>query len=214
MIDHSAVNLYHVPDMQPYLVGIAGPSGAGKSVFCRRVLDRCTGVARLKLDDFFCDEADVERHPSGYAYWDHPQSLKWDWLYKALLYAKCGERCAIPDYSRAENKMVGTKMTELAPVLLVDGYQILYDERIRGLLDFSLYFDLDESHQVSRRIERQPDVDREYLYRVMLPAAEAFLIPTKRFAGAVINAHPSKEVVFEEAFGALERWGEKVGVRF
>ena len=200
--------------MQPYLVGIAGPSGAGKSVFCRRVLDTCAGVARLKLDDFFCDESDVERHPSGYAYWDHPQSLKWDWLYQALLYAKCGEPYEIPEYLRAENRMVGTKWTELAPVMLVDGYQILYDERIRGLLDFSLYFDLDESHQVLRRIERQPDVDREYLYHVMLPAAEAFLIPTRRFADAVIDAHPPKEAVFEEAFGALRGWGEKVGIRF
>ena len=199
--------------MTPYLVGIAGPSGAGKSVFCRRVLEQCPGVARLKLDDFFCDEADVERHPSGYAYWDHPQSLKWDWLYKALLYAKCGEPCEIPDYSRAENKMVGTKMTEMAPLILIDGYQVLYDERVRGLLDFSLYFDLDEAHQISRRIERQPDVDREYLYRVMLPAAEAFLLPTRRFASAVIDAHPPTEQVFAEAYGFLSGWASRVGMR-
>lgn len=188
------------------LIGIAGPSGAGKSTFCRDVLAAFPQVGRLKFDDYFVDEVDVERHPMGYAYWDHPQSIKWPILVEACRGLKMGQAVRVPHYERAENRMTGWKIVEPKPVMLVDGYQVLLEPVLRELLDASLYFDVEEMPQVERRIARQGDVDRGYLYHVMLPAARAFLYPTKRFATRVIDAGRPYEEVREEAMEAMREW--------
>ncbi len=196
--------------MKPILIGIAGPSGAGKSVFCRAALKRYPFVSRLKFDDFFCDEADVDRHPLGYPCWDHPNSIKWDWLVRAWTDLKEGRSTVIPDYSRAENRMVGEKTVEPARVIFVDGYQVLYDDRIRALLDESLFFDLNEEQQIIRRVWRQPNVDKGYVYNVMLPAARAFLMPTKMYAGHVIDAEGTPEEVQAQGYSILDQYFDKL----
>jgi len=198
--------------MNTYLIGVAGPSGAGKSVFCRAALERYPFVSRLKFDDFFCDEVDVQKHPKGYAYWDDPQSIKWDWLARALVDLKEGRPTEIPEYSRKENRMVGTQIVQPASVILVDGYQILYDDRVREHLDLSLFFEIDEALQVSRRVQRQPDVDNEYLYQVMLPAYEAFLAPTKRFAHHVIDSSKTPSEVQQQAYDVLDKRFKELGL--
>ncbi|MBT6254386.1 hypothetical protein HOI83_04115 [Candidatus Uhrbacteria bacterium] len=198
--------------MNTYLIGVAGPSGAGKSVFCRAALERYPFASRLKFDDFFRDEADVQKHPNGHAFWDDPQSIKWDWLARALADLSAGKSTEIPDYSRKENKMVGTKIVHPAPVILVDGYQILCDERVREHLNMSLFFEIEESLQVSRRIQRQPDVDKDYLYQVMLPAYEAFLAPTKRFAHHVIDSAQTPAAVQAQAYEVLDPEFERLGL--
>ena len=193
--------------MTPLLIGIAGPSGAGKSTFCRSVLAKFPQIGRIKFDDFFVDEADVDHHPMGYAYWDHPASIKWEWLIDAVESLKNGESFLIPHYERAVNKMTGLKIVEPSPVMFVDGYQVLFDPRLRELLDYSVYFHLEEDIQIDRRIARQPDVDRGYLYHVMIPAARAFLYPTKRYASAVIDASGTPEEIFERGMREIKNWG-------
>jgi len=154
---------------------------------------------RLKFDDFFCDEADVDRHPLGFANWDNPSSIKWELLQMALMNLKAGLSVTIPDYQRRQNKMVGTKCVQPAPIILLDGYQVLHDPGVREQLDFALYFDLEEDLQIDRRIARQPSVDRGYLYHVMIPAARAFLYPTKKYATHIVNASQEPEAVYVSA---------------
>ena len=187
----------------PILVGVAGPSGAGKSTFCKRAEQEHNEVMRFKFDDFYVSASEVETHPSGYQYWDHPSSIKWDELIGALRRLKAGQPAEIPNYSKAQDKMVGTKLVQPSPVILVDGIQVLWDERLRALLDRSIYFDLHELAQVDRRILRQPDVNREYLWRVMLPANRAYLEPTKLYATHVVDALRTPEAVYQEAAGYL-----------
>lgn len=182
--------------MKPLLIGVAGPSGAGKSTVCRRLIEVYPFVGRLKFDDFFCDQSDVERHPLGYDNWDSPASIKWEWLAEALDGLRAGVAVQIPHYERAQNRMTGTKRVVPCPVILVDGYQVLFDERIRNQLDAALYFDLPEEVQVDRRMARQPDVDTGYLYHVMIPAARAYLYPTRKYASAVIDASATPDGVF------------------
>lgn len=189
--------------MRPILVGVAGPSGAGKSTVCRRLIAQHPFIGRLKFDDFFCDEADVDRHPMGFANWDHPSSIKWGWLVRALRDLKQGLPTEISHYERAVNRATGVKQVHPAPLLLVDGYQVLYDPRVRELLDTSLYFDLPEHIQLDRRMERQPDVDTGYLYHVMIPAARAYLYPTRRYADALIPAELTPDEVYAHVASRL-----------
>ncbi len=199
--------------IKPILIGIAGPSGAGKSVACRRILAEFTGVTRLKFDDFFHDEKDVRRHPMGYVNWDDPSSIKWSLLVQALAGLRAGKSVIIPRHDRAINKQRGTKQVDPNRIILVDGYQVLYDPHVRAHLDMSLYFDLPEGRQLDRRIARQPDVDRGYLYHVMIPAAKAFLYPTRRYATHVVDASQTPEQVYTSVLSHLSGTFDKIGLQ-
>ena len=118
-------------DVRPILIGIAGPSGAGKSVACRRLLSEVSGLTRLKFDDFFKDEADVQRNPMGYMNWDDPSSIKWDLLVQALDGLRNGMSVTIPKHDRALNRMDGMKQVDPDRVVLVDGYQVLHNPDVR-----------------------------------------------------------------------------------
>lgn len=191
--------------MNPLLVGIAGPSGAGKSVFCRAMVQIDERISRLKFDDFFKDEQDVLVHDCGLTYWDHPSSIKWELLIAAARKLKRGEVAEVPNYRRDIDAMDGVKLVTPAEIILIDGFQVLYDERLRSLLDLTLFFDLDESLQVARRRERQPDVNDVYLNEIMLPAAREFLLPTKQYADVRIDASQSPKEVYRAGYEAIMR---------
>lgn len=196
----------------PYIVGIGGPSGSGKSVFCKTVVASNDHVSRLKLDDFFCDEDVVERHPEGYACWDHPSSIKWGELVETVHRLKMGLSAEIPDYSRKTNRQEGTKIISPAEVILVDGYMVLWHNELRDLLDLKIYFDAEENTLIERRLERQPDVNKGYLYNVMLPVARQFIEPTRLLADHVVDARLPRDEVYKQGASIISRYFAKIKV--
>ncbi|MBU4314947.1 hypothetical protein KJ673_00910 [Patescibacteria group bacterium] len=173
--------------MKPYIIAVAGPSGAGKSLFCRILQSRYSNVSRLKLDDFFKDKDDVPVI-DGCINWDHPDSLKWDIMVQALKDLKDGKHAMVPHYSRKDDKCVGEKCVLPAEVMLFDGFMTLVNPELRDLIDLKLYFDLSEDSQIKRRRMRQPWVEDDYLYKIMIPAARMFIAPGKQYADYIINA--------------------------
>jgi len=180
--------------MKPFLIGVAGPSGAGKSVFCRTVMQEIPGITRLKLDDFFKDEKDVSKLEQ-WIQWDEPSALKWDELLKAVRELRTGRDALVPDYSRLQDMQVGVKTVLASDIVIIDGFSTLCNSELRDLLNLKLYFDLSEESQLSRRRQRQPDVEDGYLHKIMLPAARRYIMPSKQFADHVIDAEPSADIV-------------------
>jgi len=189
--------------MQPYLIGIAGPSGAGKSVLCRSIQTRFENVSRLKLDDFFKDIEEVPRYKD-WIHWDQPESLHWEDLVQAVQDLKTGKHAIVPNYSRKDDRRVGEKCVFPAPIILVDGFMTLCDERVRDLLDLSLFLTLSEESQVKRRKLRQPWVEEGYLHEIMLPAARECIMPSSNFADYIIDAEPKIDEVFAATCNHLE----------
>ena len=189
--------------MKPFLIGIAGPSGAGKSIFCRHFQKRHPNVSRLKFDDFFKDIEDVANIGESKD-WDDPSSIKWTELLQAVSDLKDGKHAIVPNYSRMDDRMIGEKCVLPAPIMLVDGFMTLINEELRGLLDLTVFFDLSDESQITRRRERQPWVTDHYLYNVMIPKAQENIMPSKQHADIVINAEPSIAEVHESCFTAIE----------
>jgi len=201
---------------KPYFIGIAGPSGAGKSVFCRLMQANFAGVSRLKLDDFFKDVGDVPKILD-WTNWDDPLSIKWDELVQAAAALKSGKYAIVPHYSRKEDRMVGEKCVFSSPIILVDGFLSLYDERLRDLIDLKIFFNLSEDSQVKRRKLRQPWVEDGYIENVLLPNARQHVIPTKHHADFIVNAELPPQSVADYCVGiislALKDRIKKLGTR-
>lgn len=185
-----------------YLVGIAGPSGAGKSVFCRLMQSTFQNVSRLKLDDFFLDIEDVPKR-GGHIDWDRPESLKWEPLIQAASDLKADKYAMVPNYSRKDNRMIGEKCVLPAQIMLVDGFMTLVDQRLRNLLDLTIFFNLSEHSQIQRRKERQPDVEDGYLMEIMLPAARKYIVPSRAHADFILNAEIPAQAVAQQGIGII-----------
>lgn len=150
------------------------------------------GVSRLKLDDFFKDIDEIPKL-GAWKDWDDPAAIKWNRLVQAAQDLKQGKYAIVPNYSRKDDRTVGEKCVFSSPIILVDGFLTLHDERLRDLLDLSFFFNLSEDSQLKRRKERQPWVEDGYLDNVMLPRARQYVIPSAQYADVIVNAEISKQ---------------------
>ncbi len=190
-------------NMLPYLIGIAGPSGAGKSLFCKLMVANFQGVTRLKLDDFFKNIEEVSKI-DGLENWDDPSSLHWDALIQAVRDLKVGKHAIVPNYDKSKNRSIGEKCVFSAPIILIDGFLTLYNQRLRDMLDLKIFFNLSEDTQIKRRRTRQPNVIDDYLHKIMLPGCRRFVVPSKKFADFVVNAELSPQGVVDNCLPIIK----------
>ena len=69
------------------------------------------------------------------------------------------------------------------------------DDAIRRALDLRLWLEVPEAVALARRLERQPNYDVDYHWRVAVPAAREFVVPYRESAHAIIDGtRPIAEV--------------------
>jgi uridine kinase len=125
--------------MGAFVIGIGGGSGSGKSVIAEELRQRLAPL-RLEVmnqDRYFHEASRLPRHSSrdgGREWPDHnrPESFDGDRLWE--------------DVRRARNGNLD--------VLIVEGILVLYDERLRKLMDLKLFVDTDPDERIVRRIRR------------------------------------------------------------
>ena len=185
------------------LIGIAGGTGAGKSSLCTTIMDKYPEkVGLVQLDDYFKPAAQVPKL-FGHDNWDHPDALYLDKLANDLVELSKGNPVVIntknarlnPDYKKTEKRI--PVVFKPKPVMLVEGYLVLYDERVRKLFSTSVWLDVDHNTRWARRVHFK---DSNYEEEVAVPMHGQFVEPTKQYATHVIDvSNLSKQQVFEKA---------------
>ena len=196
--------------MQPIFIGIAGGTGAGKSTLCAALVDKYPDkIGLIQLDDYFKPRA-IAPEAEGFTNWDHPDALYFEKLandlaelsrWKPVIINTKNERLN-PDYKKTDKRIP----VEFQPkqVMLVEGYLILSDERIRKFLSTSIWLDVDHETRWARRVHFK---DSLYEEKVLRPMHKQFAEPTKRYAANVIDVSGlSKEQVLEKAENIVARF--------
>ena len=91
------------------------------------------------------------------------------------------------------NRKVETETVEPKNIIILEGILILFDEKVRNLLDIKIYVDTDSDVRIIRRIlrdikERGRTLDSiivQYMGTVR-PAHLQFIEPTKRYSDIII----------------------------
>ena len=188
--------------MKVKFIGITGGSGSGKTTLCNALKNKYPDkIEHISLDDYFKPSSekpkvgDIINH-------DHPDSLYFGKLVDDLVKLSQGKSVVIntkneylnPEFSKTKVKIPFEFYPR--PIILVEGFLVLHDKRIRELLVTSIYLNAGHETRYSRRVHLK---NEEYEKKVIIPMHNQYVEPTKQYANHIIDISDlTKEQVLEK----------------
>jgi phosphoribulokinase len=182
------------------IIGVAGDSGCGKSTFLRRLIDLFGEefMTVICLDDYHSLDR-KGRKEAGVTALD-PKANNFDLMYEQIKALKNGQTIDKPIYNHETGMIDPPERIEPNKVIVVEGLHPLYDERVRSLLDFSVYLDISDEVKINWKIQRDM-AERGHTYDDVIaainarrPDFSAYIEPQRGFADVVIQVLPTQLV--------------------
>ncbi|UKO97742.1 phosphoribulokinase [Nostoc sp. UHCC 0870] len=179
------------------LIGVAGDSGCGKSTFLRRLIDLFGEefMTVICLDDYHCLDR-KQRKETGITALD-PRANNFDLMYEQIKALKEGQEINKPIYNHETGLIDPPEIVKPNHIVVVEGLHPLYDERVRSLLDFSVYFDISDEVKIAWKIQRDM-AERGHRYEDVLaainsrkPDFQKYIEPQREFADVVLQVLPT-----------------------
>lgn len=186
------------------LIGVAGDSGCGKSTFLRR-LEEIFGkdfMTVICLDDYHSLDRKQRKEAGVTAL--NPKANNFDLMYEQIKALKEGNAIDKPIYNHETGEIDPPERIEPNRVIVIEGLHPMYDERVRSLLDFSVYLDISDDVKIAWKIQRDM-AERGHSYEDVLasinarrPDFEAYIDVQKQHADVVIQILPTNLVPEEQ----------------
>ncbi|MFA7371755.1 MAG: uridine kinase [Sphaerochaetaceae bacterium] len=180
--------------MKARLIGITGGSGSGKSTIVRKISEVVSDFVFIPQDSYYHSAEYVSNENITAYNFDHPDAFDTDLLYEHLRCLKEGHSIEMPQYDFVHHRR-REEFVKVSPrpLVIIEGLMILYDKKIRDLLDLKLYVDTPDDIRFIRRLQRDTSergrtvesVVRQYL-QVVRPGHFNFIEPTKEYADLII----------------------------
>jgi len=182
---------------KPFVIGISGGSGSGKSTIVKLVRENFTDgeVSLLTQDDFYFPREQQAVDANSVIDFDRFDSIDHDSFHDRLKDLIAGKKITLKEYVFNNDKADAKLKTILpAPILFVEGLFVFSSEKVRALLDLTVFVETSDVLKVIRRIQRDQE-QRNYplddvLYRYqhhVLPSYQKYIEPQKSKADLVIN---------------------------
>jgi len=199
------------------IIAIAGPSGSGKSLFAQTLCEELRrdapglGVALLREDAYYRDQADLPLEERALVNYDHPQAIEQELLLAQLEELRAGRAVDTPLYDYAQHtRRRDTLRVDPAPVIVVEGILLLTHTRLREYFDIRFFMDTPLDICLLRRIER--DVAErgrtlasvlEQYQKTVRPMYEEFIAPSAAYADMLIRRGGLNRVALDFMRGHL-----------
>jgi phosphoribulokinase len=200
------------------LIGVAGDSGCGKSTFLRRLIDLFGEefMTVICLDDYHSLDR-VQRKEQGITALN-PKANNFDLMYEQIKALKNGQSIDKPIYNHETGKLDPPERINPNKVIVIEGLHPLYDERVRSLIDFSVYLDISDEVKVNWKIQRDM-AERGHSYDDVMfainsrkPDFSAYIEPQKEHADVVIQVLPTQLIDDKESKILRVRLVQKDGI--
>lgn len=191
-----------------FLIGIAGGTGSGKTTVAKDLqLADPNNVLILSHDNYYKDHPELTEEERKKLNYDYPGAIDEELFVAQLTALKNGEAIEMPLYDFATHSRKPERVhIEPKPVIILEGILILTDERVRNLLDLSIFIDLDADLRLARRLMRDvgerdktfQESINQYLASAQ-PMYDKYVEPGKDEADMIIQ----NEGTFEDLQAAL-----------
>jgi phosphoribulokinase len=215
----SALQMALEPGQTPIVIGLAADSGCGKSTFMRRVTSTFGGdvvgplgggfgnggwetntlvsdlTTVICLDDYHLNDRNG-RKVSGLTALNTAEQ-KFDLMYEHVKALKDGKSVMKPIYNHVNGTLDTPEEIVPTPIIIIEGLHPFHDERVRDLIDFSLYLDISPEVKLNWKIQRDMEERGHSLESIMAsiearkPDFDAYIEPQKKYADYVIEVLPT-----------------------
>lgn len=180
--------------MKTRLIGITGGSGSGKSTVVRKIVEAYQDSVCIEQDSYYKSASFISNDNITAYNFDHPDAFDMELMLANLKDLKEGKAIEMPQYDFVHHRRKDeTVHVEPKKIIIVDGLMVLYDKRIRDLLDLKLYVDTPADIRFVRRLmrdirERGRTVESvvEQYVNVVRPGHMTFIEPCKEYADLII----------------------------
>jgi phosphoribulokinase len=202
------------------LIGVAGDSGCGKSTFLRRLTDLFGEefMTVICLDDYHSLDRQGRKVAGVTAL--NPKANNFDLMYEQIKALKSGQSIMKPIYNHETGMIDPPELIEPNKVVVIEGLHPLYDQRVRELIDFSVYLDISDEVKINWKIQRDM-AERGHNYDDIIasinarkPDFTAYIEVQKQYADVVIQVLPTQLIEDKESKLLRVRLVQKEGVKF
>jgi phosphoribulokinase len=206
--------------VKPIVIGVAADSGCGKSTFMRRLTSIFGGdvvgplgggfgtpdgwetntlvsdlTTVICLDDYHLNDRNGRKESGLTAL--NPLENNFDLMYEQVMALKNGETVSKPIYNHVNGTLDTPETIEATPIIIFEGLHPMHDERVRDLLDFTLYLDISDEVKLNWKIQRDMEERGHSLESIMAsiearkPDFDAYIDPQKQDADMIIEVLPT-----------------------
>eukprot|EP00546_Thalassionema_frauenfeldii_P011221 CAMPEP_0178912502 /NCGR_PEP_ID=MMETSP0786-20121207/10302_1 /TAXON_ID=186022 /ORGANISM="Thalassionema frauenfeldii, Strain CCMP 1798" /LENGTH=391 /DNA_ID=CAMNT_0020585099 /DNA_START=57 /DNA_END=1232 /DNA_ORIENTATION=+ len=215
----SQLNMALEPGQTPIVIGVAADSGCGKSTFMRRLTSIFGGdvvgplgggfdnggwetntlvsdlTTVICLDDYHLNDRQGRKESGLTAL--NPLENNFDLMFEQVKALKEGKTVEKPIYNHVNGTLDTPETIVSTPIIIFEGLHPMHDERVRDLMDFTLYLDISPEVKLNWKIQRDMEERGHSLESIMAsiearkPDFDAYIDPQKAFADMTIEVLPT-----------------------
>merc|ERR1711966_432341 len=116
-----------------------------------------------------------------------------DLMFEQVNALKNGETVMKPIYNHVNGTLDTPEKIEPTPIIIFEGLHPFHDERVRDLIDFTLYLDISDDVKLNWKIQRDMEERGHSLESIEArkPDFDAYIAPQKQFADMVVDVLPT-----------------------
>merc|ERR1719428_2241526 len=202
------------------VIGVAADSGCGKSTFMRRLTNVFGGeqvgplgggfdgggwetntlvsdqTTVICLDDYHLNDRGGRKVSGKTAL--HTEEQKFDLMAEQIAALKRGESIQKPIYNHVNGTLDTPETIKPTPIVIIEGLHPFVDERVRKLLDFSIYLDITDDVKFAWKVQRDMEERGHSLESIQAsidarkPDFDAYVAPQRANADLVIQVLPTE----------------------
>jgi phosphoribulokinase len=216
----SALNMALESGVTPVIIGVAADSGCGKSTFMRRLTNIFGGdvvgplgggfdsedgwetntlvsdlTTVICLDDYHSNDRNGRKESGLTAL--NTEENNFDLMFEQVQALKNGETISKPIYNHVNGTLDTPETVEPTPIIIFEGLHPMHDDRVRDLLDFTLYLDISDDVKLNWKIQRDMEERGHSLESILAsiearkPDFDAYIAPQKENADLIIEVLPT-----------------------
>lgn len=182
---------------RPIILGLAGGSCSGKASISNIIAQKINtpSVAVLHEKGYYKNKNEEPTLELKEQNFDHPSVFNNKLLLNQIKALITGKSVHEPYYSFRTHQQLTRHLVVKKPskVIIIEGLLVLYDERLRKLMNIKAFVDADADIRVIRRLRRDIktqhrtlDESLNHYVKTVRPMYQQFVAPTKRYADIII----------------------------
>ncbi len=142
-------------DKEVKIIGITGDQVPENQRLSGKLGKSVPTLSLLPQDNYYRSATFISNENITAFNFDHPDAFDMDLLFQNLYDLKLGKQIQMPQYDfvhhRRKDQLIDV---EPKPLVIIEGLMVLYEQKIRDLLDLKLYVDTPDDIRFIRRLKR------------------------------------------------------------